>query len=67
MAHALREGPWKLTFNLQDKPVALYNLAEDLAEQKNRIDDPPQADRVKRMDQLYRDIRKSKRSLPPLN
>ena len=67
MAHALREGPWKLTFDLQDKPVALYNLAEDLAEQKNRIDDPAQADRIKRMDQMYRAIRKSKRSLPPLS
>jgi hypothetical protein len=67
MAHALRDGPWKLTFDMQDKPVALYNLAEDLPERKNRIADPAQADRIKRMDQLYRDIRKSKRSLPPLN
>jgi len=67
MAHALREGPWKLTFDLQDKAVALYNLAEDLPERKNRIDDPAQADRVKRMDRMYRDIRKSRRSLPPLD
>jgi len=67
MAHALREGPWKLTFDMQDKPVALYNLAEDVVEQKNRIGDAAQADRIKRMDQVYRDIRKSKRSVPALN
>jgi arylsulfatase A-like enzyme len=65
IAHALREGPWKLAFNIEhDKPVALYNLAEDLAEQKNLIDDGDQAGRIQRMEQLYREIRSSKRSVP---
>jgi len=65
MAHALREGSWKLVFNIEhDKPVALYNLDEDLAEQNNLIADAAQADRVQRLTQLYRDIRGSKRSTP---
>ncbi|MBI5387907.1 MAG: arylsulfatase [Verrucomicrobia bacterium] len=63
MAHALREGPWKLVLDIEhDKPAALYNLADDLSEQKNLIADAAQAERVKRMEQLYREIRASKRS-----
>ena len=43
MAHALREGPWKLVLDIErDKPAALYNLAEDLAEQKNLIEKFPE-------------------------
>jgi arylsulfatase A len=65
MAHALREGPWKLVFDIEhDKPAALYNLDADLAEQKNVIGDEAQAERVKRMERLYREIRSSKRSTP---
>jgi arylsulfatase A-like enzyme len=65
MAHALREGPWKLVLDIaNDKPAALYNLADDLAEQKNLIADPAQAARVQRMEKLYREIRASKRSTP---
>ena len=41
-----------------------YNLAEDLAEQKNLLNDPAHAGRVKRMEKLYREIRASKRSTP---
>lgn len=63
MAHALREGPWKLVFDIEhDKPVALFNLAEDLAEQKNLISEPAQANRVQQMEKLYRATRASKRS-----
>lgn len=65
MAHALREGPWKLVFDIEhDQPVALYNLTDDLAENKNLIAEAAQADRVKRMEKLYREIRASKRSTP---
>lgn len=65
MAHALREGPWKLVFDIAgDKPAALYNLAEDLAEQKNLVEDAAQAGRIQRMEALYREIRSSKRSTP---
>jgi hypothetical protein len=65
MAHALREGPWKLVFDIEhDRPAAIYNLADDLAEQKNLIADPAQTDRIQRMEKLYRDIRASTRSVP---
>lgn len=63
MAHALREGSWKLVFDIEhDRPVALYNLAGDLAEQHNLVAEAGQAGRVARMEGLYRDIRSSKRS-----
>jgi arylsulfatase A-like enzyme len=65
MAHALREGPWKLVFDIEnDKPAALYNLNDDLAERTNVIAVPANAVRVKAMERLYRDIRASKRSTP---
>lgn len=65
MAHALREGTWKLVFDIEhDKPVALYNLQDDLTERKNLIAEPAQAARVQRMEKTYRDIRTSKRSTP---
>jgi arylsulfatase A-like enzyme len=65
MAHALREGPWKLVFDIEhDQPVALYDLAADLAERRNLCAEPPHAARVKRMEQTYRKIRSSKRSTP---
>ncbi len=63
MAHALREGPWKLVLDIEhDKPAALYNLADDLAETKNLIEDKSQSERLQRMEKLYREIRDSKRS-----
>ena len=65
MAHALREGQWKLVFDIEhDQPVALYHLGDDLAEKKNLIAEAAQADRVKQMEKLYREIRASKRSTP---
>jgi arylsulfatase A-like enzyme len=65
MAHALRAGPWKLVFDIEhNAPVALYNLSDDLTEQKNLIADEAQKDRIARMDKIYRDIRSSKRSTP---
>lgn len=65
MAHALREGPWKLVFDIEhDQAVALYNLVEDLTEQKNLVADPAQQERIARMDKIYREIRRSKRSTP---
>jgi arylsulfatase A len=65
MAHALREGPWKLVFDIEhNAPAALYNLADDLGERKNLIADPAQAERIQRMEKRYREIRSSKRSTP---
>lgn len=66
MAHAIREGSWKLVLNIQDQPAALYDLGTDLGETRNLIDDPGQADRVKRLEKVYREIRASKRSTAPL-
>lgn len=62
MAHCLYEGDWKLTINIADQPAALYDLAHDLGEQHNLIDEPAQSDRVARLLALYRKIRASKRS-----
>lgn len=65
MAHALREGPWKIVFDIENnKPAALYNLADDLAEQKNLIAEESQKGRIARMEEIYRAIRSSKRSTP---
>ncbi len=66
MAHALREGNWKLTIDMRDEPAALYDLSRDLAEKNNLIQEPGQQERVHRMTRMYREIRKSKRSTPPL-
>ena len=66
MAHALREGEWKLTIDMQDEPAALYDLKSDLKEKDNRIAEASQQARVKRMLEAYRAIRSSKRSTPPL-
>ncbi len=65
MAHALREGPWKLVLDIAgDRPVALYHLGEDLAERRNLIADPAHTARVRRLETLYREIRTSQRSTP---
>ncbi len=65
MAHALREAQWKLVFDIEhNAPAALYNLADDLAEQRNLLGDAAQADRVRTMTALYREIRASRRSTP---
>jgi arylsulfatase A-like enzyme len=66
MAHALREGNWKLTMDMRDEPAALYDLNRDLAEKNNLINDPAHQQRVKRMTGMYRDIRRSSRSTAPL-
>jgi arylsulfatase A len=65
MAHALREGPWKLVLDIAgDRPAALYNLAEDLGERTNLLADPAQAGRIRHMESLYRALRASRRSTP---
>ena len=65
MAHALREGPWKLVFDIEhDKPAALYNLPTTSPSRRTSSPIPAHAARVKAMEKLYRDIRASKRSTP---
>ena len=64
IAHAIYEGDFKLMLDVKhDAPAALYDLKNDLAEQKNLLGEPAQADRVKRMEATYRSIRTSKRSV----
>jgi len=65
IAHALYEGEFKLIFNIQDQPAALYNLKADIAEQTNLIGQAEQAERVQKMTGVYREIRASKRSTGP--
>lgn len=60
MAHALYEGDWKLVLDIADRPAALYDLGSDLIEARNRIAEPDQAGRVKRMEAAYRAIRATK-------
>lgn len=62
IAHAVYFGDWKMVFAGNDKPAALYDLTQDLAEEKNLIDDPAQAGRVKSMTEAFRNIRSSKRT-----
>ena len=62
MAHALYDGDWKLTLDIRDDPVALYDLKTDLVESTNLIGNPAQAERVKAMGKVYREIRATKNS-----
>ena len=62
MAHALRDGAWKLVFNAQNEVVALFDLAADLSETNNLVNVPEQSARIDRMVKLYAEIRQSKRS-----
>ncbi|MCX6895599.1 MAG: arylsulfatase [Verrucomicrobia bacterium] len=62
MAHAVYEGDWKLLINIKDEAAALYDLKADLAEKTNLLAEVSQAERVKRLEKIYRDIRASKTS-----
>lgn len=65
ISHALFAGNWKLVMDIEnDQPAALYNLETDLVEQRNRIGDVEQSERVKEMYAAYAAIRSSKRSTP---
>jgi arylsulfatase A-like enzyme len=63
-ARALRQGSWKLIVTRTSGPVELYNLADDPGEERNRIKDPEQAERVKGMSSKYRAITQSARWEP---
>jgi arylsulfatase A-like enzyme len=39
---AIREGDWKLIEYFEDKPVELFNLAEDIGEQTNLAEEHPE-------------------------
>ena len=62
MAHAIYEGDWKFITDISDQPAALHDLKSDPSERHNLIADPAQAERVKAMEKIYREIRASKQS-----
>jgi len=64
MAFAILEGDWKLVLDSTGKPAALYDLSNDLAEQKNLLKDPSQSARVGALATEFRNVRSSLRSNP---
>jgi len=60
----IREGDWKLIVDDKAVPLELFNLKDDLQEKHNLVDAPAQAERVRRMTEVYKDIMQSQRSTP---
>ncbi len=65
ISFALFQGDWKLILS-KNEPRALYDLKNDLGEERNLINDPAQAERISGMLAEYFAIRKSPRGTPPL-
>jgi hypothetical protein len=65
MGFALFQGDWKLILS-KNKPCALYDLKNDLGEERNLISDPAQTERISGMLADYLAIRKSPRGTPAL-
>lgn len=62
---AIRMGDWKLMLNRQEQATELYDLAEDLRETRNLIEDPGQQPRIREMMSAYHQIRhNNERSTP---
>ena len=62
---AIRRRDWKMILDEKERPSELYNLAEDLKEEDNRINDPDQQQRIDELKKLYNRIRyQSDRSTP---
>ena len=62
--HAFREGQWKLILDRNKDIWGLYNLADDLAETTNLMNDPSQASRIQRMRKRCLQLHKSARTAP---
>jgi len=63
---AIRMGDWKLMLNGQEQASELYNLAEDLKETRNLIDDPGQQSRIREMMGAFQQIRHNNGRSTPL-
>ena len=61
---AYREGDWKLAMDVNFAATDLYNLANDLAEANNLINDPVQAVRAAEMHDRFLLRRGSDRTAP---
>lgn len=60
---AIREGDWKLIYNMRDRSKELYNIKDDIGETENRAND--YADRVKKMaSQLANQLRAWNATMP---
>jgi hypothetical protein len=64
---AIRVQEWKLILDAHERPVELYNLANNLGEDpaRNLVHDPDQAARVADMTRRYHEARRLPRTAPP--
>jgi arylsulfatase A len=63
---AIREGSWKLISGWNGGALELYDLATDLGERNNLVDDPEQAERIERMLSKLDEMIISDRTTPSL-
>jgi len=61
---AFREGDWKLIIDDDNNPEQLYNLATDLAETNNLINQASEANRVDQMFARFTGLRSAARTTP---
>jgi arylsulfatase A-like enzyme len=66
IAHAIIKDNWKLVLGLTDQPEYFVNLSNDFKEESNLIADPKHKNRIAEYELIYKTIRKSLRSTPPL-
>ncbi|MDR2704220.1 MAG: hypothetical protein LBC02_00430, partial [Planctomycetaceae bacterium] len=64
--HAVLKDGWKLLLGLTDKPEFLVNLKDDPKETTNLLEDSANKNRIEEYQTIYKSIRESKRSTPPL-
>jgi hypothetical protein len=64
---AIRVQEWKLILDAQERPVELYNLADNLDEDpaRNLVAVPDQAERVADMTRRYHEARRLPRTAAP--
>lgn len=66
IGHAILKDRWKLFLGLTDKPEFLVNLKDDPKEANNLLEDSANKKRIEEYQTIYKSIRESKRSTPPL-
>jgi len=66
IGHAVLKNNWKLILGLEDEPQFLVNLNDDPKEETNLFDNSENKKRIEEYQAIYKSIRESKRSMPPL-
>ncbi|MDR1957811.1 MAG: sulfatase-like hydrolase/transferase [Planctomycetaceae bacterium] len=66
IAHAILKDRRKLFLSLTDQPEFFVNLKDDPKEEVNLLEDASQKKRIEEYQTIYKTIRESKRSTPPL-